>query len=484
MLKKDFGNKDRIDWKVILGGVSTFFSILFFFFSPLWSWILMGSVITTVIIFIGIVVCLFCLDKAWSKPLLYFLIPLLLLSGIASVRTGVNTKKRYSKAMIADATESIIDDILLSDEEFADWPIRSLDSDNLTCFLVPVKYDELSVLDEISDRDAYAKKALALSRDNTFDHDADSQHIHMSSEARFIGSKYKGQVIRSDYNVGYANRQYLKNNWGKEDYILLPESSLLVIKGIKLIGDSKFEDSKQNFLRADSLGNPVGTYYLARWYITGYDNPPVDSTKYFNLLEKAATNGCRMAQFEWAEAKLKSLHSSWVEKGKAEDFLRTASELGAISTHTTLSVTRDAIRLLNSFYHETGQNVKAYFRTRHYIGLISHSPIKYSEHLMNCLALPFPYYSEARSIIAEGEKINPPEPNCYYVHGLMFLNGKGEKKNYQKADVCFHFAADSLHYSKAFLGLAELCKETGQPGYDFWEMLYNVDFNEMIVHEE
>ena len=464
-----------VDWKLVLGAVSSFFSVLFLFISPVWSWILAGSVFTTAILFIGLVISYIFNEKDWSGQLRWFVVPLFLLSLIAAVLAHFTTKKGKEKEELADATEILMDETILN-SEVSEWVPQAVRSGSFVAFLYPSRYSNDSIMNLIEDQGYLQERIKALI--NREKKEEGQAKFEYTPEIGLINTSYQEQTVHSKYEIGFANAPCLKRYWLKEDFTLLPESAIATLKGVESILDWHYEEAKRYLQLADSLGNPAGTYYLSRWFVVGYNQDP-DSLNYRIKLEEAANNGSRTARYEWSKLILNNPRSSEIDKAKAEAFLRQASEPGTISSTAILS--RKAMLVLNDYYHETNQHIKAYLGTRRQIKTFRQSPIKYREHLMNCLEVPLPRVREAKRIVLEGEKLPRPEANCFYVHGLMFMKGIGVKKDYTIAERYFRYAADTLHYSKAYLGLASLCQETGKPGYEYWKMLYDVNFTETIA---
>ena len=138
--------------------------------------------------------------------------------------------------------------------------------------------------------------------------------------------------------------------------------------------------------------------------------------------------------------------------------------------------TEEAIFAVNDYYRRLGLFKEAY-RISKTSTKASNSPnIKYNVHLNNCIACK--KYAEAHRIINEGKECN--DPRCWVVHAGMYTLGKGEKKDFSKAESLLRYAADTLDYYPAYKGLSELYKEFGREGSKFWFDLYQVKFSNRI----
>lgn len=463
----------RIDWNVILGGVSTFFSVLFLFFSPGWAFILAASPYTTLILFIGLFICAGFRKKEWSKRIISVLIPILLLSFVTSLFDYKASKKEHDAIILADATESLVDALVFRDD-IPDWEVKSLDDDELVCFTVPAKY-KTTILDDISDP-GYVGRMIQEMRNDGRLSDTDQQEIKITLPGTLIETSNRGKEIPVEFYVGYTDARSLKKNWRKTPVNVLPESAVSTIKGVRCFANGEYEKSRHMLEEASSQGNPVGTYYLARLIVMGYGEMP-DSTLYSIKLKEAAEGGCRAARYEWAEGFLNGSHSSEIDRAKAEFYLKTASDLKTLRAPGIINESANSVKLLSDFYHQTRQPFKAYRATKDYLKSVDHAEIKYDYHLMNCLERH--KFAQARTLVADGER--DQKPVCFYVHGMMYLKGLGEKRDYEKAERYLRYAADSLHFRKAYLGMSSLCADSGRPGKEYWEMLYDVDFSDNIA---
>ena len=458
----------KIDWKGVIGGVTSFFSIVFLIVSPSWFSAIAGSGYVALILFLGILVCYYYSrkEKDWAKSVLYLLIPLFITSCISAGRTWFTDKRVHHGEIVADATESIVNDFLQDNTK--GWIEDAMNSGELVCFLVPSaswKGDE-EFMYGASDMTKY--KAAAEAEGLT----------SKTLQVRVTHYKYKTveEESTAKYLVGYANGRFLKDGWEKKyDVEILPASTLTLVKGVRALQHRHWEKARKLFYQADSLGNAAGTEWLSHWYSVGYGQNP-DSTEYRDNLSKAALNGSRIARFNWSEKILKDSKSSAVDKAKAEEYLKKASLLKTIVTLTTIDYSEKAVKLLNKYYVSTGRNLKAYYFTKKYLRGFDDPYIRYSEHLANCLNLGF--NREALRIVRNGEKES--NPNCFYIHGRMYAKGVAERKNPDKAEELLRYAADSLHYRKAYLGLASLYRNLGRDGDDFWYMMYEADFNDSI----
>lgn len=454
----------KIDWKGVIGGVTSFFSIVFLAFAPNWFSAIAGSPYVAIILFISLLVCVRFREKEWAKSALYLIVPLCITSFISFGKTWLTERSANRGELVADATESLVQEYL--DEGVTEWFEDALESGDLVCFLLPSTSlkDDAGFLYDVNDIEKYRAVADSLPSNN------------LQTKICHYDNKNTKKETRAKYLLGYANRRFLKDGWDRKyDVEILPGSTQTVIHGVKNLSHNRWEAAGRLFSQADSAGNAAGTKWLARWFSSGYGQAP-DTSLYLSNLEKAAVNGSRGARYVWSESVLKDKASSAVSKARAEDFLKRAASLKTLVTLATINYSEKSIQLLNKYYVSTGQNLKAYYCTRRYLRTFDDPYIRYSEHLANCLALGF--NREALRIVRDGEKIS--QPNCFYIHGLMYAKGVAERKDPEKAEALLRYASDSLHYSKAYRGLAWLYDNTGRDGAEFWYMMYMSDFNDEI----
>lgn len=238
-----------------------------------------------------------------------------------------------------------------------------------------------------------------------------------------------------------------------------------------------WEKSRSLFEESSRLENPAGTYYLAKWYGTGCGTE-ADPDEYRRKLEEAARNGSRLARYEWANGVLAYGSASPVEKAKAVDFLKSAYSLKTVATLTTVLTSQRSVQLLSRYYQKTGQGIRAFLATRSYLKAFDNPHIRYHDHLVNTLTLGLS--RRALKAVREGETLGIP--NCYYIHGMMYAQGIGEKENRREAEKYLRYAGDELHYREAYLGLAMLSdKRKAKRASDFWRMMYDVNFSDTIA---
>lgn len=449
-------NKTAIYFPSIINAVSSIVSALSFVLLYVFHII---AAYNTIIMFFCLIVIILCsqFKNAWTKGLLFFAAILLFLSVVSRNISRIETKRIENSELISDATSSIGNFIIERNEL---WIKEALNKSTFNIVLIPSSLDInkfFSHASEILDDPSIINK---------------NYHLYVLN---YSTDTQKMMRLLEKYVVAITDFEEIKSINKKDFCICLPCSSIEVINGLIEMQTGRYQSAREHFEKADSLGNASGTYYLSKWYGSGYNCTP-NEEKQNVYLKKAADNGSRIARVEWGEKVLESISSTGYERGVAEDLLQRASRLRTMVTSYTATTTNSALEVLNSYYRYLGYYKKAYKTTSTSYNLFKDKTILYNSHLNNCISLG--KYGEALKIIKEGEQDR--DPYCYFVHAGLLINGEGLERNYHRAEQLLRFAADTLNYSLAYRGLSDLYEKTNRPGADFWEGLFEVGFDNKV----
>ena len=465
----------NIDWKYISGGVSMVFSIVFLIISPGWYLVVMCSAYVALFCFIGLAICLVFRKKSWSKVIAYPLGIFLFASFIGVLVANKKSTREEESERVADATYCVAGDFESPHPARSKWLERAFADGHAVFFLIETKKVKnltkfCSGMVNFAESDRYL---ASLQQVDTSDLES------FPIQTRTV-SWNNVEQIDAKYYLSYADGRYLKTGWEQTDgVVLLPESVNKTVEGVRFMNAKDWSRARSCFELADSMGNATGTSILADWYGAGYNDRP-DPEKCDSLHLAAAKAGSRRSRYEWSKATLRNPGSSDSDIKLARFFLKKAASLKTIATIPLIESSESAVKLLNQYYRVTGRDFRAYLTTRRYLKHFSNKNIKYREHLDNCSRAGF--YREARKIIEEGEKER--FPYCYFVHGRWYLSGFHVKKDFDKAEQLFRFAADSLGCHEAYWGMAELCRRADRPDSTLWQALYDVDFTDRIRYEK
>lgn len=450
--------------QTLIGGISTIFSTVGIF-------VLYAYHIITAYSIIIIPICCFIIIGSyfvkwkWLKWVRISVGCILALSLIAGLFTWIEFSRGERDVLISDATASLLD--AFNEDPEDEWINQSMENGKLVFFLLSTKENPKQFLYQECKK-YYSTHVTPLS---TFDVNYNFMTLTVTQKERTLQCKH---------TLGMTDLDVLRSiSPSNKHCILLPASTLETVLGHISLRNYDFQAAKKHFEIADSLGNATGTYLLSKWYETGFNCDPKDEhvrARAMQLLNKAAKKGSREARVKWSKNVLNNPASTDFERGKAEDFLRRASMLNTTATYRTAETTHEALKTLNNYYRTTGRFRKAYQTTRKSYKLFQDQSVRFCDHLDNCLSLGL--YREARSLIEEGERLQ--YKYCHLIHAGMLMNGQGFNQDYNKAEQILRFVADSLNYAAAYKGLAELYEKTDRNGVDFWEGLYNVQFDNRI----
>lgn len=442
----------------VMGGVSSILSLLGFVGivkSPYWNayslWIIFASLI---LVLVGIFINKLKSNKTFSIPIIVFGSIFLALSLLTRYIDWTENRKIEKSELLSDATSSLLD--MLDNE----WIVDAAESGKLVCMLFPKdkakNYYKL-IYDELIAKNVYDPKS--------------NQRLNLLaiSPETDIPSEVKYFLCVSDQN---EIRDCFRND---KQITILPECVNDVVRGWIRMRQNQFQSARAFFEKADSSGNATGTYFLSKWYGTGFGSDP-DSEKEISLLKKAAQDGCRIARFEWSERIIKNPPVKDIQGGFAEDFLQRASTMKSIYTSYTITNSFKSLQLLNEYYRITERYKEAYKTSEAFYRHFRDPQILYYEHLDNCLSSN--KYKEAMEIVKMGEKEKCSY--CYIIHAGMLTHGQGVKQDFEKAEYLLRYAADSLNYYPAYKGLAVLYDSSHKKGSDFWESLYDVKFDNQV----
>lgn len=382
-----------------------------------------------------------------------WIVVVLLVVACVLVYKHVDLKKDNER--LADVTESFVE-LAYHKDSTSDWIPTAYEEGNLVCLLVDSELEE----DEFIRIAFNIKEVVRNSSDPEI------------PDFKCVLKDSLGAVIKTKYVLSLAYAPYLKDSFDDKRVIRMPESVMIVSRGMDLMNAFKFEQGKALLEKADSLGNPSAAYYLSRLYGSGWGREPqLDTSNYY--LQRAAMNGSRTAKRILGKSILsKSSDFPQPNEGEAIDYLTSASLIQTFGSESIVNNATDALYFLSNYYRDRGNPKRAYRLSSDFLDYFDDPAFKYTFHLSNCFAAHKD--AQAMEIVREGERNN--NPYCYAAHAQMLMEGVGFEKDYGKAESLLRFTADSLHYGRAYLLLAELYDRQGRPGADFFRGLYNVNF--------
>lgn len=447
-------NKLAIKPPVIISGVSTLFSALSFIVMYINHFMTAYSLIIILICFITIILCLI-IHKQWMDSLLIFASFLLFLSLLSNCFAKIESHKAEERELISDVTYCIAEQFKNKNE---DWVYDAINRGNLYFVLIPSSKNIKQFLYDINEN---------LNSIGYFRLQYNVCLLLAEMQSKIIYGKYL--ILMTDLSeIELLNKRHCY-------WTVLPHSCLEVALGQIDMNNHNYQSAKEHYFRADSLGNATGTYLLSKWYATGYNMYP-DENKESELLKKAASRGSRAARMDWGKKTLISISATEWERGEAEDYLLRSSRIRMVAYKYTIDVARESVKILDEYYRTEDRFRDAYNLTKKSHRYFQDDMIKYNNHLDNCLSMG--RYDEALDIVIEGEKKN--YPYCFFTHAIMIMNGLGTYRDYSKAEHLLRFAADSLNYRLSYRGLADLYRKTNRSGVDFWEDLYDANFDNRI----
>lgn len=450
-------SKLAIKPSVIIGGVSTLFSALSFIVMYINHFMTAYSLIIILICFITIILCLL-IHRQWMNSLLIFASTLLLLSLLSNCFAKIESHKTEEEELISDVTYCIVEQFKNKNK---DWVYDAINHDSLNFILIPSSKDVKQFLYDINENLA-SIGYLGVQYNVCL--------LFAEMQSKIICGKYL--ILMTDLSeIELLNNQH--SYW-----TVLPHSCLEAVLGQIDMNNHNYQSAKEHYFMADKLGNATGTYFLAKWYATGYNMCP-DNNKEDELLKKAASNGSRAARMDWGKKTLISLRATEWERGEAEDYLLRSSRIKTVIYKYIVDVARESVKVLDEYYRAEYRFRDAYNLTKKNYRYFQDDEIKYNNHIDNCLSMG--RYDEALDIVTEGEKVN--HPYCFFTHAIMLMNGMGMHRDYSKAEHLLRFAADSLNYRLSYKGLADLYRITNRSGVDFWEGLYEANFDNRIEEQ-
>ena len=406
-----------------------------------------------------------------GKRIALLVISVLLLIATFFLQRNISTYATNSER-VSDATETLVDfyfeHIKHPDEDFKWISEENLFNNKIACFLIPSED-----LDEFCD---YVFDPNAVIKDDPDEKRIGIYPLHLTQRKEKVKTKYLMALVYTPHL--YRGREF-------SGAIQVPTSAFHVLKGMIKKSELNWLEAKGLLERARSENNAAASYYLSRMCRSGLGDEP-DFKQADILLKEAAERGSRRARYEWGLDVLKDTNVAMfdLEKSMAEELLVKASCLKeTIGSVTAAELSRKSILCLNDFYRSCGKEngskkyfYKAFLLTKRGNRAFTDTEVKYVAYLDNCVSLK--RYKKALDIIEEGKK--EKQPYCYLVHADMYSKGKGVEVDYEKAEKLLRFAADSLNCYLAYRELAELFRESGKEGVEFWERLYDIKFSNTI----
>ena len=384
----------------------------------------------------------------------------LLVSSTASTYITVQDNRKYNEdELVSDVTEGFLSVLKFKDfDKVFPWVDEAIMEDKGTIFIYPSSFPgkfENIIVDQRK-------------------YNADPQHRHLIT----YSVNREDNTLRSEYKFAFVYTPNMNQAYQVPGARILKAGINEVLKGYVYMKRKEWEKARGCFSRADSLGNPMGTYMLSEWYAKGYGFDPDKDTEATaeEYLRKAADEGCRAARAQLGERIVNDRNHTRPALMRAEDYLRKASVVETVVATDVIREATRSLRTLSSLYNAEGRNTKAYDCTRRSYRSFNDESVKYEEHLNNCIRAR--KYGEALEIIAEGEpkKVG----NCFVAHATMLMYGYGPDKDLDGAERLLRYAADSLDHYPAYRTLAKLYRLEKRDGAEFFGKLYDVEFSNRV----
>ena len=367
----------------------------------------------------------------------------------------------YDNELVADATESIVECGYLQDTS-AVWIQESFENNSLVLLLVDSKMDQEELKEAIIDQ-SETKRFYFGKSDYEY-------RVKLHYMRRYDA------IINSKYVLALAYGPHLKKDIKHKKIKQVPESALMVAKGVALVDKCDFVGAKDCLESADSLGNGAAAFYLYKMYSFGWGCEP-DETEIINIgnkyLKRAADNGSRSAQYVLGKRMLSDPDCSLYDIGRGINYLSRASVLKTVASVYSVNTSFDANHFLCNYYRTHHKDRMAYDLSAKFLKAYDDPDARCTAHLINCLCCD--EYKEALEIIELGEKNQ--HPYTYVIHAQLLMNGRAGKRDFKKAEALLRYAADSLNYSNAYHVLAGLYRYQMKDGAAFLEALDNVNYS-------